>query len=65
MNKNKNARQVNYYIKRENKNGKLIYWLYTTAGKLNLIERKQGGWHADGTYHQTMRDAIIYCLYGV
>lgn len=62
MNKNKNARQVNYFVKRIDG----VYWLHI-GGKLAplRIERKPGGWHANGVYHQTMRDAIIYCLYGV
>lgn len=66
MARNKNARQVHYYIKRERKGGKSQYWLYAGVGVgLALIEKKEAGWYARGIYHQTLRDAIIYCAYGV
>lgn len=67
MARNKNARQVHYFIKREKVYNKkpTRYWLYIGQNKPQLIEKKEAGWYASTCYHQTLRDAIIYCLYGV
>lgn len=66
MSGNKNARQVNYFLKRAvHEDGNSKYWLHISNIKMHLIEKKEAGWFAGSCYHQTLRDAIIYCLYGV
>lgn len=66
MGRNKNARQVNYYLKRRvHQEGNSQYWLFVGEAQPYLIQKKEAGWYACTVYHQTLRDAIIYCLYGV
>ena len=66
MARNKNARQVNYFIKRDRDlQRNLQYWLHVEGKCTRLIKKQVGGWFAGSCYHQTLRDAIIYVLYGV
>ena len=63
MSRNKNARQVNYVVKRDRSNE--CYYIIVGGKLQNTINKKERGWYACTMYHQTLRDAIIYCLYGV
>lgn len=65
MAKYKRARKVNYFIKRIKKDDEMQYWLYTDERPMELILKLRDGWYAKTRFHQTLRDAIIYCLYGV
>ncbi len=64
MARNKNARQVKYFVKRERKGEQTLYWVHA-GNHMYLIEKKEYGWFGGSCYHQTLRDAIIYVLYGV
>ena len=63
MARNKNARQVNYVVKRDRANE--CYYIIAGSKPRKPIKKKEHGWYACNMYHQTLRDAIIYCLYGV
>lgn len=58
-------RKPKYFIKREKKYGVIHYWVYVQGTNPMLIEKKPGGWYAASFFHATLRDAIIYCVYGM
>ena len=63
MSRNKNERHVNYFIKRDKANK--CYYIIAGGKLTHTIKKKEAGWYACTMYHQTLRDAIIYCLYVV
>lgn len=64
MSKFKNARAVNYLVQRERSTGN--YFVINLAySKSDIIKKTTNGWYAQGIYHKTLRDAIIYTVYGV
>ena len=65
MARNKNARQVNYVVKRDRKTGNYFVVQFDRFNDTQVIKKTKSGWYAVGLYHQTLRDAIVYCLYGV
>lgn len=34
------------------------------SNKTDRVRKKEQGWYAKTRYHATLRDAIIYCVYG-
>ena len=57
-------RKPPYFVKRDRSTGS--YYVFVDGYKHPiLIHKKPAGWYAVGLYHQTLRDAIVYCLYGV
>ncbi len=58
----KNTMKVIYAIKRDKANH--CYYLMINDEVCNTIKRTDYGWYACTMYHRTLRDAIIYCLYG-
>lgn len=59
----KNTREVHYKVYRNtNMKG---YYNVVHGTKVSLIKKTTQGWYAGTCYHRTLRDAIIYCLYGV
>ena len=64
MSRNKNARKVSYFVKRDRNTGS--YYVFVDCYKHPiLIQKKPAGWYACSQYHKTLRDAIIYAAYGV
>ena len=64
MSRNKNARKVSYFVKRDRNTGS--YYVFVDGYKHPiLIQKKPAGWYACSQYHKTLRDAIIYAAYGV
>lgn len=64
MSRNKNARKVSYFVKRDRNTGS-HYVFVDGYGIPITITKKPQGWYACTMYHQTLRDAIIYAAYGV
>lgn len=59
-------RKPKYFVKREKHVEGMRYWVYVEGYKGILgIKKKPEGWYACSMYHKTLRDAIIYCAYGV
>lgn len=59
------ARQVSYFVKRVFTENGLRYLIHKN-GSAPFICRREGRFFvAGGAYHRTLRDAIIYCVYGV
>lgn len=58
-------RKPKYFVKREKTPNGLRYWVYVQGVNPMLIEKKPNGWYSCTQYHATLRDAIIYCVYGV
>ena len=64
MSRNKNARKVRYFVKRDRNTGS--YYVFANGYTHTiLIQKKPNGWYACSQYHKTLRDAIIYAAYGV
>lgn len=60
----KNARKVNYIVQRDRNTGH--YFVVNTAtNQSHMVKKTTNGWYAGTLYHPTLRDAIIYCAYGV
>lgn len=54
-------RKVPYFVKRAH----TCYWVYVAGCNPMSIQKKPGGWFSGAQYHKTLRDAIIYCAYGI
>ena len=59
----KRFRQVPYIVKRDIANH--CYYVIQRGKQTLTIKKKPEGWYACTMYHKSLRDAIIYCLYGV
>lgn len=64
MAKFSNARKVNYLVQRDRNTG-YYYVIDLEINKTHTIKKTNNGWYAGTFYHRTLRDAIIYCVYGV
>ena len=58
----KRFRQVPYIVKRGIANH---YYVIQRGKPILTIKKKPEGWYACTMYHKSLRDAIIYCVYGV
>lgn len=59
----KSFRKVPYIVKRDIANH--CYYVIVPNHPTFTIKKKPQGWYACTMYHKTLRDAIIYCAYGV
>lgn len=59
----KSFRAVPYIVKRDRHNH--CYYVIRQKLPTLTIYKKPEGWYACTMYHKTLRDAIIYCAYGV
>ena len=59
----KSFRKVPYIVKRDIANHR--YYVIVPHRPTFTIHKKPQGWYACTMYHKTLRDAIIYCAYGV
>ena len=60
----KNARKVNYLVQRDCNTGN-YFVIMLGKNDTRMIKKTKSGWYAEGLYHPTLRDAIVYVLYGV
>ena len=56
-------RAVPYIVKRDIANQ--CYYVIQRGKQTLTIKKKPEGWYACTMYHKSLRDAIIYCVYGV
>lgn len=56
-------RPVPYIVKRDRSNN--CYYVIRKNQPFLTIKKTDHGWYACTMYHKTLRDAIIYCAYGV
>lgn len=56
-------RAVPYIVKRDIANR--CYYVIQRGKQTLTIKKKPEGWYACTMYHKSLRDAIIYCVYGV
>lgn len=59
----KSFRPVPYIVKRDIANR--CYYVIQRGKPTLTIKKTSAGWYAYTMYHKTLRDAIIYCAYGV
>lgn len=64
MSKYKNARKVDYVVQRNRDNGN-YHVLFNNYSQHEIIRKTSSGWYAGSLYHRTLRDAIVYVLWGV
>lgn len=57
------VRTVPYIVKRDIANH--CYYVIQSGQTTLTIKKTPNGWYACTMYHKTLRDAIIYCVYGV
>lgn len=60
----KDARKVYYKVQRDRNTGH-YFVINLAANRTHMIKKTNAGWYALSMYHPTLRDAIIYCAYGV
>lgn len=58
-------RAVPYYVKRNFVNNQMRYIVFVDGRQPTIIRREGKYFFVHGNYHRTLRDAIIYVVYGV
>lgn len=61
------ATKVQYRVFRKNTPNSLRYFVRKNKNKQQevMIQKQNGAWFDGASYHMTLRDAIIYTVYGV
>lgn len=60
------CRAVPYHVKRQiMTNGTMHYIVFVDGRQPTIIRREGKYFFVHGNYHRTLRDAIIYVVYGV
>lgn len=60
-----NVRKVPYLVKRVTKNGETHYRVLIGNDNHRISRKGKAEWYAKGRYHKSLRDAVIYCAYGL
>lgn len=59
-------RKPKYFVKRVKHEDGMRYFVYVSGTPVpRIVIKTCDGWYAQTLYHATLRDAIIYCAYGV
>ena len=58
-------RKVPYYVKRKITDNSMRYIVFVDGRQPTIIRREGKYFFVHGNYHRTLRDAIIYVVYGV